>query len=309
MPGTGNTTVPSARDPAPPRPRRARPPLPALVIAWSAAEPQRVGEIAFMDGTGPWWAGRTCDDLDQIGFARQRPRALTHTGGLSGASLSRRQLRFDRANRGFVVQNEGKARLRVNGIDCGGGAIEPGDVLELCGHYLLVFTERPASVAEPAPWPAFAFGEADAHGIVGESPAAWKLRAEIAFAARSTPHVLVRGPSGTGKELCAAAIHALSPRARGPLVTRSAATFPPGLLDAELFGNMRNYPNPGMPERPGLVGRRGWICRWSSRPWRRAGRTSPCSSATWCSRRRAPARTRRGSSGGSGATRWTWIRR
>jgi two-component system nitrogen regulation response regulator GlnG/two-component system response regulator HydG len=37
-------------------------------------------------------------------------------------------------------------------------------------------------------------------------------------------------------------------------VARSAATFPEGLVDAELFGSSRNYPNAGMPEREGLIG-------------------------------------------------------
>jgi len=66
--------------------------------------------------------------------------------------------------------------------------------------------------------------------------------------------VLLAGASGTGKELAARAIHAISRRAKRPLVSRNAATFPAGLIDAELFGNVKNYPNPGMPERPGLVG-------------------------------------------------------
>src|SRR5207244_827185 len=38
------------------------------------------------------------------------------------------------------------------------------------------------------------------------------------------------------------------------LLARNAATFPEALVDAELFGNVRDYPNPGMPERPGLIG-------------------------------------------------------
>jgi two-component system nitrogen regulation response regulator GlnG/two-component system response regulator HydG len=37
-------------------------------------------------------------------------------------------------------------------------------------------------------------------------------------------------------------------------VARNAATFPAGLVDAELFGHVANYPNAGMPQRPGLVG-------------------------------------------------------
>src|SRR5256885_12859655 len=38
------------------------------------------------------------------------------------------------------------------------------------------------------------------------------------------------------------------------MVSRNAATFPAGLIDVELFGNVANYPNHGMPERPGVVG-------------------------------------------------------
>jgi DNA-binding NtrC family response regulator len=38
------------------------------------------------------------------------------------------------------------------------------------------------------------------------------------------------------------------------MVSRNAATIPESIADAELFGNARGYPNPGMPERPGLVG-------------------------------------------------------
>jgi DNA-binding NtrC family response regulator len=62
------------------------------------------------------------------------------------------------------------------------------------------------------------------------------------------------GESGTGKELAACAIHGLSPRSSHPIVARNAATLPSGIIDAELFGNVRDYPNAGMRERPGLIG-------------------------------------------------------
>ena len=38
------------------------------------------------------------------------------------------------------------------------------------------------------------------------------------------------------------------------MVSRNAATLPESLIDAELFGNPRGYPNPGIPDRPGLIG-------------------------------------------------------
>jgi two-component system nitrogen regulation response regulator GlnG/two-component system response regulator HydG len=103
-------------------------------------------------------------------------------------------------------------------------------------------------------YPAFEFGEADSFGIVGESPAAWRLREALRLAASIDEHALVRGESGTGKELAVRAIHGLSARAGRQLVARNAATVPEGLVDAELFGNIKNYPNPGVPERTGLIG-------------------------------------------------------
>ena len=90
--------------------------------------------------------------------------------------------------------------------------------------------------------------------MVGESLAIGELRHCIFAAAPHPAHVLILGESGSGKELVARAIHARSSRGKRPIVARNAATIPEGLADAELFGNVRNYPNPGMPERPGLIG-------------------------------------------------------
>jgi DNA-binding NtrC family response regulator len=106
----------------------------------------------------------------------------------------------------------------------------------------------------PRAFPPFPFGEPDCHDIVGESPAIWSLRKRLAVIARREGHVLLRGQSGSGKELAAQAIHARSDRASKPLLARNAATIPDSLFDAELFGNLRDYPNRGTPERPGLVG-------------------------------------------------------
>jgi transcriptional regulator with PAS, ATPase and Fis domain len=61
----------------------------------------------------------------------------------------------------------------------------------------------------------------------------------VRLVAARTTTVLVTGPTGTGKELVARGLHALSPRAGKPLVVVNCAAIPETLLESELFGYMR----------------------------------------------------------------------
>lgn len=63
--------------------------------------------------------------------------------------------------------------------------------------------------------------------------------AEARQAANSEVPVLIRGETGTGKDLLASAIHELSPRRKGPLVAITCANLAPDLLMSELFGHVR----------------------------------------------------------------------
>jgi len=75
--------------------------------------------------------------------------------------------------------------------------------------------------------------------IVGESPAMQEVFDIVKQVAPSSATVLLTGESGTGKELIAKAIHQLSPRAKGPLVTVHPAGLPSTLLESELLGHER----------------------------------------------------------------------
>lgn len=73
-------------------------------------------------------------------------------------------------------------------------------------------------------------------GIIGDSPAVQRLRADIVKVAPIEIPVLIHGESGTGKELVAHALHQLSPRRDKRMVMVNAAAIPPSLVEAELFG-------------------------------------------------------------------------
>lgn len=73
--------------------------------------------------------------------------------------------------------------------------------------------------------------------IVGRSPAMTKLFQILPQIAESSSTVLIEGPSGTGKELFARAIHNLSPRKRKRFVPVNCAALPDTLLESELFGH------------------------------------------------------------------------
>jgi PAS domain S-box-containing protein len=73
--------------------------------------------------------------------------------------------------------------------------------------------------------------------IVGRSPAMMQLFEVLPQIAESSSNVLIEGPSGTGKELFARAIHNLSPRRNNPFVAVNCAALPDTLLESELFGH------------------------------------------------------------------------
>jgi formate hydrogenlyase transcriptional activator len=73
--------------------------------------------------------------------------------------------------------------------------------------------------------------------IVGESAALRRVLKEVETVAPTDSTVLIRGETGTGKELIARALHHLSPRLDRTFVKINCAAIPTGLLESELFGH------------------------------------------------------------------------
>ena len=76
-------------------------------------------------------------------------------------------------------------------------------------------------------------------GFIGSAPSVLEIFRIVSKVASTNATVLILGESGTGKELVAEAIHAASPRARGPFVKVNCAALSESLLEAELFGHVR----------------------------------------------------------------------
>jgi two-component system nitrogen regulation response regulator GlnG len=76
-------------------------------------------------------------------------------------------------------------------------------------------------------------------GLIGQSAALQKLRAQLRQFANSPFPVLIEGESGSGKELAAAALHRLSERTTKPYLALNCAAIAPTLVEATLFGHSK----------------------------------------------------------------------
>jgi len=90
-------------------------------------------------------------------------------------------------------------------------------------------------------------------GLVGQAPAMAQLRAMVRRVAQTSVSVLVLGPTGTGKELVARALHACGTQARGPFVAIHCGALSAELLESELFGHMKGSFTGAYRDQPGLV--------------------------------------------------------
>ncbi len=88
--------------------------------------------------------------------------------------------------------------------------------------------------------------------IVSGSPAVRRVIQMLPNIAESECNVTVRGPSGSGKELFAEAIHKLSPRRYGPYIKLNCAALPATLLESELFGYVKGAFTDARRDKPGL---------------------------------------------------------
>ncbi len=140
-----------------------------------------------------------------------------------------------------------------------------GEALELVRKGAADFVRKPLSAGELAFTieKALASGEGDddvpppsrvlGTMILGRSEPMRKVLGFVDRAAKSNASVLVRGETGSGKELVARRIHELSPRAKGPFLKVHCAALPEQLLESELFGYEKGAFTGAQSRKPGRV--------------------------------------------------------
>ena len=89
--------------------------------------------------------------------------------------------------------------------------------------------------------------------LIGKAPVFREVLARLPTLARAEAPVLITGETGTGKELVARAVHALSPRAAEPFVAVNCGALVDTLLESELFGHERGAFTDAHARRPGLI--------------------------------------------------------
>ena len=92
----------------------------------------------------------------------------------------------------------------------------------------------------------------DEDPILGISPPIERLRRQIDKLARSQAPLYISGESGSGKELVARRIHALSPRAEQPFVPVNCGAIPSELMESEFFGHRKGSFTGAVADKPGL---------------------------------------------------------
>ena len=93
----------------------------------------------------------------------------------------------------------------------------------------------------------------DDYGMTGESEPVQRLREMIGRLAPTDLSVIVLGPTGTGKELVARALHEHSPGRSGPFVPIHCGAVPAELMESELFGHVKGAFTGADRDRSGLI--------------------------------------------------------
>jgi Nif-specific regulatory protein len=168
-----------------------------------------------------------CRQRHAVWIAKQRGSPQSDSLGHYADALCV-PLTFERTTFGAVHAYLAQGRFRQNDFDF---AISLAHILEIAlvraRHQNSLETDYQRLVEKSS-----VFGE-----LIGDAPGMHELKSKIGRLAKASGAVLLRGESGSGKELVARAIHKASPRADRPMLCVNCAAIPAELMESQLFGH------------------------------------------------------------------------
>lgn len=198
-------------------------------------------------------------DTIEIGRSSTRSMQRETTGstqklqlGLPSTTISKAHARIVKKNERFYFEDLGSRNGSfVNGQRVASVLLRDGDFIEI-GRVFLRF--RSAVPASPTTKADLDLAEPEPHGVTTLLPRFADELLGLERIARTSIAILLLGESGTGKDVLAQRIHALSGRS-GAFVPVNCGAFTPSLLESQLFGHVKGAFTGAIRDEPGFVRR------------------------------------------------------
>ena len=177
--------------------------------------------------------------------------------GMDGIQLLRQALEIDPQLVGVIMTGQGTVQTAVEAMKLGAldYVLKPfklQTILPILARAMQVRRLRTENV-RLRQWVERLSYESPRYHLIGSSPPMQRVVQLIEKVAPTDATVLVRGPSGTGKELVARALHHNSPRREKTLVTINCAALQEALLESELFGHQKGAFTGALQAKRGLI--------------------------------------------------------
>lgn len=222
---------------------------PFLFLALECSRPQALSARATLEGVDEVVIGR--------GQVRSAEREMV--GGrcvlrvrVPDPSMSQTHARLERGlGEWSVADAQSKNGTLVNGVPTERTRLHDGDLITL-GYTVFLFRSALTVVGELPPWVDASTSEIVEPGLATLVPALERDFARLVRIAPSDVTVMIRGETGTGKELLTRALHRLSGRS-GQMVAINCGALTDTLIESELFGHKKGSFSGAIDDSMGLV--------------------------------------------------------